>query len=202
MSSVAYHLVDRSLKPLGVRGEDSHRHETHVRHRRIGNQLLHALLRQRDQRGVNDCDHRKGENERGEIERGVRKHRQRKPDEAVAAHFQKNRGQHYRSRGRRLDMRVRQPGVNRPHRHLDRERGEEAEPQPGLHVCREVRFEQHGDVGRARGPVHRHDGEQHQHRAGEGVEEELERGVHPVPVTPNADDDEHRDEAALEEQVE
>ncbi len=92
--------------------------------------------------------------------------------------------------------------MDRPHRHLDRERGEEPKPQPGLHVCREVRLEQHRDVGRARRPVHGHDRQQHQDRAGESVKEELEGGVHPVPVAPDADDDEHRDEAALEEQIE
>ena len=98
-------------------------------------------------------------------------------------------------------MRIRQPGVNRPHRHLDRERSEEPEPQPSLHMGRKGGLEQHRDVGRSRGPVHGHDREQHQHRAGERVEEELEGRVHAVPVAPDANDDEHRDEAALEEQI-
>ena len=62
--------------------------------------------------------------------RGVREHRQREAQEAVAAHLQQDGGEDDRARGRRLDVRVRQPGVHRPHRHLHRERGEEGEPQP------------------------------------------------------------------------
>ena len=58
------------------------------------------------------------------------------------------------------------------------------------------------DLGRPRVPVHRHDGEQHQHGTEERVEKELEAGVDAAGATPHADDQEHRNEAALEEQVE
>ena len=51
-------------------------------------------------------------------------------------------------------------------------------------------------------PVHRHHGEQHQHGAQQRVEEELEAGVDAPRAAPHADDQEHRDQAALEEQVE
>jgi hypothetical protein len=44
--------------------------------------------------------------------------------------------------------------------------------------------------------------DQQQHRAEEGVEEELERRVDPVGAAPDADDDEHRDQRGLEEHVE
>jgi hypothetical protein len=63
-------------------------------------------------------------------------------------------------------------------------------------------FEQHLDVGGAGAPVHRHDGEQHQHRAEQRVEEELEAGIDPARAAPDADDQEHRDQAGLEEQIE
>ena len=62
--------------------------------------------------------------------------------------------------------------------------------------------QQRRDVGRAGVPVHRHDGEQHQHRAEQRVEEELEACVDPPRSAPDADDQEHRDQAAFEEQVE
>ncbi len=137
-----------------------------------------------------------------EVVRGEREHRQRETQEAVAAHLQEDRGQDDRARGRRLDMRVRQPGVDRPHRHLHRERREEREPQPRLHLARERMAQQHGDIGGAGLPVHRHDGEQHQHRAEQRVEEELEARVDPARAAPHPDDQEHRDQAALEEQVE
>ena len=92
--------------------------------------------------------------------------------------------------------------MHRPHRHLHREGGEEGEPQAPLHVGRELVRHQRGDVGGARLPVHRHHGEQHQHRAEQRVEEELEACVDAVGAAPDADDQEHRDEAALEEDVE
>ncbi len=63
-------------------------------------------------------------------------------------------------------------------------------------------LEQDGNVGGARVPVHRHDGEQHQHRAGERVEKELEARIDAPRPTPDADDEEHRNQPALEEQIE
>ena len=66
-----------------------------------------------------------------------REHRQREAQEAVAAHLQEDRRQDDRARRRRLDVRVRQPGVDRPHRHLHRKGGEEGQPQPRLHLRRE-----------------------------------------------------------------
>ena len=147
-------------------------------------------------------DDREREDQRREVHRGVREHRHREAQEAVAAHLQQDRGEDHRARGRRLDMRVGQPGVHRPHRHLHGERGEEGEPQPGLHALRERVLHQRRDVGGAGLPVHRHDGEQHQHRAEQRVEEELEARIDAARPAPHADDQEHRDEAALEEQVE
>jgi hypothetical protein len=59
-----------------------------------------------------------------------------------------------------------------------------------------------GDVGGAGVPVHGHDGQQHQHRAEQRVEEELEAGIDPPRAAPHPDDEEHRDEPAFEEQIE
>ena len=50
----------------------------------------------------------------------------------VAAHLQQDAGQDDRARGRGLGVRVREPRVERPHRHLDREGEEEAEEGPEL----------------------------------------------------------------------
>ena len=47
----------RPARPAG-HGEDADRHEAHMGDRRIGDQLLHVLLRQRDQRGVDHRDDR------------------------------------------------------------------------------------------------------------------------------------------------
>ncbi len=189
-------------RPLGGEGEDAHRHEAHVRDRGVGDELLHVGLRQRHERGVDDGDDREEEHEARELLAGDGEHRHREAQETVGAHLQQDCRQDHRACGRGLDVRVRQPCVHRPHRQLHGERGEEGEPQVPLHVGRELGRHQRGDVGRAGVPVHRHDGEQHQHRAEQRIEEELEGGVDPVLAAPDADDQEHRDEAALEEDVE
>ena len=144
----------------------------------------------------------RAQDQRREIERRIREHGQRHSDEAVAAHLQQDARQDHRARRRRFHVRVRQPGMNRPHGHLHRERGEEGEPQPGLQVRRELEGQQGRNVRGAGGPVHRHDGEQHQHGAEQRVEEELEARIDAPLAAPDADDEEHRNEARLEEQVE
>ena len=58
------------------------------------------------------------------------------------------------------------------------------------------------DTGRARISKHPHHRHKHQHRAKERVEEELERSINPVRPAPDANDQEHRDQASLKEQVE
>ena len=56
---VADHLEDRPLHSLhDVAGEDAHGDEAHVRHRRIGDELLDVGLPKGDQRGVDDGDQR------------------------------------------------------------------------------------------------------------------------------------------------
>ena len=137
--AVAQHLEDRALDALHRHAEGADGHEAHVRHRRIGDQLLHVLLRQRHQRGVDDGDDAEREDQRREDDRGVRQHRQREAQEAVAAELQQHAGQDHRARRRRLDVGVRQPGVHRPHRQLDGEGGEAGQPQPLLQAGRERR---------------------------------------------------------------
>ncbi len=61
---------------------------------------------------------------------------------------------------------------------------------------------QRRNIGRARIDEHRDHRDQHQHRAKEGIKEELERCIDPVLAAPDADDQEHRDQTGLEEQVE
>ena len=52
----------------------------------------------------------------------VGRDRQAETQEAVAAHLQHDGRQHHRTAGGRLHVGIRQPGMHRPHRHLDRER--------------------------------------------------------------------------------
>ena len=135
--AVRQHLEDGAVHALRVGREDAHRHEAHVGNRRISDELLDIFLHERDERRVDDRDDRQREHERREIGRRVREHRQREAQEAVAAHLQENAGEDDRTRCRRLDVGVRQPRVDRPHRHLHRERREERNPQPPLHIGRE-----------------------------------------------------------------
>ena len=124
------------------------------------------------------------------------------PHEAVAAHFQKDRGQDDGAGRGRLNVRVGKPGVDRPHRQLHGEGGQECEPEPGLQVLGEVELQKHRDLGRARLPVHGEDRQQHEQRAEQRIEKELEARIDAPLAAPDADDEEHRDQAALEEQIE
>ena len=111
-------------------------------------------------------------------------------------------------------MGIGQPGMHRPHRHLHRERGKErqphqrlnpthdGEPQEGQRVAVKRKRHQRRNVGGARLRIHRNHRHQHQHRAKKCVEEKLERGIDPVLAAPDADNQEHRDQTGLEEQVE
>jgi len=49
--------------------------------------------------------------------------------------------------------------------------------------------------------VHVDQGDQHEHRAQEGIQEKLEGGVNPARSTPDADDEKHRDQHRLEKHV-
>ncbi len=111
-------------------------------------------------------------------------------------------GQDHRAGRRRLDVRVRQPGVHRPHRQLDRERREEGQPEHDLQLRIEVVGQKLGDRGRVGDPGHGQDRRQHQDRAQQRVEEELVGGVDAALAAPDPDDQEHRDQLAFEEQVE
>ena len=67
---------------------------------------------------------------------------------------------------------------------------------------REVIRHQPGDAGGARRIRHPQHRDQHQDRAEQRVEEELVAGVDAVRAAPDADNQEHRDQAAFEEDVE
>ena len=175
-----------------------------MRDRGIGDQLLHILLRQRHDRGVDDGDDRQDLHEQAHGLGGFGQHGQGEAQEAVTTHLEQHAGQDHRARRRGFHVGIRQPGVNRPHGHLHRERCEECQPQPDLQVQREAQIplHQYRDIRRALGEQQGHDRDQHQHRADQRVEEELEGRVDPARTTPDADDQEHRDQHGFEEHVE
>ena len=200
--TVGQHHHHRTFKALTVESEQTQRHDGHMRHRRISNQLLHIRLNQRDQRGINHGDDREAPHQRREIGTGFGEEGQAETDETIAAHLEQHACQNNRTSGRRLNVRIGKPGVHRPHRHLHRKRGEEGQPQQILRLHREVIFHQHGDRGGARQVHDPQHGDQHQHRAKQRIEEELVAGVDTIRAAPDADDEIHRDQACLKQDVE
>nr|GEU28382.1 hypothetical protein [Tanacetum cinerariifolium] len=200
--AVRDHLHDGALHADGVEDEEAQRHKAHVCDRRIRDQFFHVLLDQRDQADVDHGDQRQRDHHARQVVRGVRRDGQRETQEAVGAQFQHDGGQHGGAAGRRFHVDVRQPGVDREHRHFHGKRHEEGDEQEDLLFHR-----QHGhvplqNVEGARLTVQVDDGDQRQQRTEERVQEELERRVHAVLAAPHADDDVHRDQGRFEEEVE
>ena len=166
-------------------------------------------------RAVDDRDERQDDDHRREVWAAVREERQREADEPVAAELEHDRCQDHRSRRRGLRVRVGQPGVEREHRDLDGEGEEERQEGEQLQAVGESagrcvdleRLEVEGAgpgaavpclVGERRGE----DRDQHQQRSDQRVEDELDRRVDPVRAAPDPDDQVHRDEHELPEDVE
>ena len=201
--------VDRALYPRRVEREGAHDTEPEVRHRRVGDELLDVVLGVCHQRPVHDPDHPQDEDPRPHHEGRVGEDRDGEPEESVHAELQQHPGQDHRSGGRGLDVRVGEPGVKREHRHLDRERQRERQEAPDLRVVRELELPDLDQVervvavgGLAVLHVKVEDRHQHQQRPHHGVEDELDRGVHPAVAAPHPDDEVHRDEHHLPGDVE
>ncbi len=212
--AMAQHLENRTIHALLIGCENPHGHITHMRHRRISDQLFHIRLRQSHQRSIDNRNGAHPQHQRRQHLCPHREHRQAEAQEAIAAHLQEDRRQHDRTCGRRLHVGVGQPCMHRPHRHLDRKAGKECKEHQRLHTADhmhpedreglafELMFQQCRNIRGASIRKHRHHRHQHQHRAEEGVEEELERRINAFLAAPDADDQEHRDKPRLEEEVE
>src|SRR5581483_9166773 len=135
------------------------------------------------------------------------------------SHLEENRGEDDRTGGRRFDVSIGQPRVEGEHRHLDRESEEETEEEPELQRGRDQMSDlvelQHAECCRIAEAmdveewdavgieeVEPEDREQHEHRSGERVEEELDRGVELSRPAPDADDEVHRHEHDFPEEIE
>ena len=157
---------------------------------------------QRDEADVDHGYQRQRDDKPGEVMARIGQDRQDEAHEAVRSDLQRDGGEDDRAAGRRFDVRVGQPGVHRPHRHLDRERDEECGEQPFLRLERQRQLIPLEDREAAADGVQIDQRDQHQHRAQERVEKELERGVDAVRAAPDADDEVHRDQLRFEEDVE
>src|SRR5690625_939530 len=130
--------------------EESQRHEAHVRNGGIGNELLHVLLRPGHETDIDDRDDGERDHEPLELEAPGRGNRQAETQETVGAHLQENGGEDHRAAGGRLDVRIRQPCVDRHHRHLDRKRSEQAHENEYLWHEAQTEIVEIQDVERAR----------------------------------------------------
>ena len=141
--------------------------------------------------------------------RRVREQRQAEPEHAERADLVQHADQQHRGARRRLGRGVRQPGVQRPQRRLDRERDEEARgtatsawsgrcagrrawrsrtcPVPSWSPETTYSADQRGE---------------HEQAAEQAVEQELHRGVRALRAAERPDQEVDRDQHGLEEHVE
>src|SRR6185437_6233630 len=206
--AVVEHLVDGALGADQAEGEDANHDEAHVADRAVGDQLLHVGLHEGDQRAVDDADQAEHDDDAGQGVGGAREEAEIEAQHAVRPHLQQDAGEQDRAGRRRLDVGVGQPGVEREQRNLDGEGDEEAEEQPGFggggkgeHSALEAGLDG-GEVEGAGQVVEPEDAAQHQHRTRHGVQEELDGGVEAALVSPDADEEGHRNQRDFPEGVE
>ena len=134
--------------------------------------------------------------------------RQAETQDAVGAELQHDAGENHGAGRGRFGMRVRQPGVQREQRNLDRERQEERAEEQQLGARREgelSRLHQAQDVRqveRAGLAIEPQDGDQHQDRAEHRVQNEFHGGVDAALVAPHADHEIHGDQRQFPEDEE
>ena len=122
--------------------------------------------------------------------------------------FSSTPSQDHRARGRRLDVRVGQPGVEREQRHLDAKASANAAKHTDCAFGGRTTVQ---ELVVVEGPVPAaswcwtydvEDRDDHQQRADHRVDDELDRRVEPPLAAPDADDEVHRDQHHLPEDVE
>jgi hypothetical protein len=141
-------MMHRAVEAVRVHREEPEHDDAHRGDRRVGDQLLHVAVAlddevHRGQRAVDDADdgeddhhvaHAEGAApEVALVDGSLREERQVEAVEAVRTELQQNAGEDDGAGRRRLDVRVRQPRMERPHRHLDGEADGEGEEEEHLH---------------------------------------------------------------------
>ena len=207
--AVAVGEVDRALQTLGGEGEHAEHDEAHVTHGRVGDESLDVRLHDRNRCAVDDADHTQQGHPEGEIDGRIREEGHVEPHEPVRPHLEEDTGQDDRTGRRGLGVCVRQPGVEREQRHLDRKGDGESEEEPEL--CGRGQLQAHHvaevEVGRHAEHVPGDDRQgddrrEQERRPGSGEQHELDRGVGTVLRPPEPDQHVHRDQDDLEEHEE
>ncbi len=199
--AVVEHDHQCALQPAQGEEKNAQGHEPHVRHRRIGDQLLHVVLAQGHETAVQDGGDRYGDHQRREIGAGFRGHGQAEAQESIGPHFQEDRCQQDAPGRGGFHVRGRQPGMEREHGNLDGKGERHGQKGPALEAegvgfGRKLR----DGEGTAR-DVERHHRHQKERAAGQGVKEKLERGIAAFGPAPNGDEQEHGDQHGLPEDV-
>ncbi len=184
---------------LRVEHENPQHAESQMGDGGVSHELLQVGLHHGHQRAIDDPDDGQDADDRGKLPRRFGEKRQAEAQHAVRSHLKENSGQDHGAGRRRLNVRIRQPGVKRKERDLDGKSHEEGQEEPPLRGRRQQgsgrQVVQHlGQIKGAREVVKVKNPGKHQGRADHGVEDKFDRGVNTALVTPDANQEIHGNE--------
>ena len=104
VGNLSYDVDDAALQPGHVPREDTQHHKAEMADARVRHQFLDIRLHHGDQGSVHDANNRQYSNSRGIHRRRIRKQRQAKTDESIAAHFEEHPRQNDAAGSRRFDV--------------------------------------------------------------------------------------------------
>ena len=202
------HGDDRTLHGEGVPGKYPEQDEAHVADTGIGNQPFQIRLGESHHRGIKYAHGSQRHGDRGKLMRRFRKQRYNEAQQAVSAGLEHNAGQDNTASGRRLRMRIRQPGMKRHCRQLDGKGDKKAQHQPKCKVRIDLGVLQFEIVERIDTrmvmAVQRQNDDRHQHKKTADLRknDEFYRRISPVFMPPDTDQEIHRDDHQFPEKKE
>ena len=147
-------------------------------HRGERDQAFHIGLSETAERSVDDADDCENADHRSPRFCTLREHRNCDTNKSVCTELQQNCGQNDRALRWRLSVSIRQPGMEREHRHFHCEADEHSGKDPDLHITVDQRPSFHEVRERERLGAsleeQRKEGHEHKGRSEHGVEEELQ----------------------------
>ena len=206
--AVGEHLEDCPLQC----GETPRRHaeddEAHVADAGVGNQPLHVRLAVGQDGAVDDPDDADHRDRAGEARRGFGKQRHGEANQAVPPGLQQQSGEEHAACGRRLRVSIGEPAMQRKDRKLDGKGDKETEKQPPCRLQGYAGSEQGEVIGGECAAdlsvciVQADDCHQQQQPGCHGEDHELHSRADAVLVPPDADEEIHRHQHQLPEEVE
>src|SRR2546425_3519933 len=214
---VVEHLEDRALDANHREARGAQEDEPHVPDRAVRDQSLQVHLGEADERRVHHRDGPKDRENPPQVSCGVGEDSEVDPEDPVPAHLQEDARQENGASGRRLDVSVREPRVERERGELHEEANQEG--------CEHRNLQADGEIGRERaglmpqggveerghvegvcvrsiyGGVHAgavevegKDRKEHDHEPNLCENEEVQRRVSAGRSTPDSYQEEHRDD--------